>query len=477
MENSPVSIRLNEIRNRVADGFLIGIVIVSLPAALSNVSRMLEMGVNIVDISTVAFIIILGALFLLRKRVNIYMKISTMLLVLTIINFLSYQNNGLLSMGAVQLLFIAVMGALLLPGNKYKVLIVAYTVLVYVYFGYMYTSGQLQINYDAIEYMTRWSSWSVQLFSGEGLIIASVIAISYMVSALKTSIYEVQKSKDEMEQLLWTENQRLEEMVEERTKNLEETTKELMNSERLASLGSLVAGVAHEINTPVGVAVSAGTYLSDINNRAYQNLVAGNFGKDDLITYMQSVEETAEIINENLGRSANLVKSFKEISVNQTNDLLSVFNVKEYLETVILTLKHELKNTSHVINIKSPDNLRISGYPSAFSQIFTNLIMNSLLHGFEDKKDGIIDIVMEIRDQDFVVTYRDNGKGISEENVQKIFDPFFTTKRGQGGSGLGLSVIHSLVVERLKGRISCESREGQYTLFTIIVPDIEYEQE
>lgn len=475
MNEKLISKQLDQIRNRIVDGFLIGIVIVSLPATAGNVSRMVKMGINALDIASIILLITLSMLFFLRKRLSIQLKLSIILIDLCVVNFLAYQTNGLLSTGVAQLLFITIISALLLPG-RYKIAAVIYAIITFCYFGYMYTSGKLVIAYDAIEYMASRSAWIIQIFYGVGLIAASMIAITYMVNALYDSIFEVEKSKKEMEQLLRTENQRLEEMVAERTRNLEKTTAELMNSERLASLGSLVAGVAHEINTPVGVAVSAASYLTDLNDRAYKNLVEGNFGKDDLITYMQSVEETTEIINENLDRSANLVKSFKEISVNQTNDLRIEFDVKEYLETVILTLKHELKNTRHVINIKCPEHLRITGYPSAFSQVFTNLIMNSLIHGFAEKNDGIIDIEMKIVEGDFWVTYRDNGIGIPEENIHKIFDPFFTTRRGQGGSGLGLSVIHNLVVERLKGRITCESKEGQYTLFMIIVPDIEYEQ-
>lgn len=283
-------------------------------------------------------------------------------------------------------------------------------------------------------------------------------------------ITELIEAKQKIEDMLRTENERLELLIEERTQELQVTMQELMNSEKLASLGSLVAGVSHEINTPLGVSITAASYLEDINKDAYTAITSGKFSKNDLIKYMKSIDETSHIVNSNLYRAAELVKSFKEISINHNTEISSKFDIRHYTESLILTLKHEYKNTPHRLELKPDEPVWIKSYPSDFSQILTNLIMNSLIHAFTNEKPGVITITLEKKNNHFLLLFKDNGKGISPDDLVKIFDPFFTTNRKNGGTGLGLNISYNIVTEKLKGTIKCESSIGEGSLFIIKIP-------
>ncbi|MDC7221066.1 MAG: two-component regulator propeller domain-containing protein [Spirochaetales bacterium] len=267
-----------------------------------------------------------------------------------------------------------------------------------------------------------------------------------------------------------TLNRKLEEKVESRTRELARTNKELMNKERLASLGNLVAGVAHEINTPLGVAVTASTFLTETNDNLFKALQSGSLGKNELIDYMKTIDESSEIVSQNLIRASELVQSFKQVAVNQSSERATRFNLTKYLNTMLMTLKHEFNNTNIQVSLGFTDALWINSFPSAFSQIFTNLIMNSLNHAFEEGEKGMILINKEDSEKSLELTYRDSGKGIAKENIGRIFDPFFTTNLHNGGSGLGLSVIYNIVNDKLSGSITCESEPGQGVLFRISLP-------
>ena len=238
-----------------------------------------------------------------------------------------------------------------------------------------------------------------------------------------------------------------------------------MEKEKLASLGGLVSGVAHEINTPLGVAVSAAS-LMEVNNEKYKQLLKeGNLTKTGLISYMESVEETTAILSSNLLRAAELVKSFKAIAVNQASEERTKFNFKEYIGAILLSLKHEYKNRDIKFEVNCPTDLVVDNYSGAFSQIFTNLIMNSLIHGFKDNKSGLISIKVETINDILKIEYSDNGNGMSEEVRRHIFEPFFTTNRGKGGSGLGLNIVYNLVSGKMNGKIGCNSELGVGTKF------------
>lgn len=269
--------------------------------------------------------------------------------------------------------------------------------------------------------------------------------------------------QDTQEQLHQLNNQ-LESLVEERTKELEtslaelsHTQNQLVESERLAALGTLVAGITHEVNTPLGIGVTAVSHLNLINDRALEQLNQNQMSAKDLKNYFIKVDENIQILYHNLERASELINSFKQVAVDQNAIVLMTFNVNDYLKKILLSLKHEYKRTQHKIDIICNDQLHIYTYPGAISQILTNLIMNSLIHGFEHMKKGHIEIHFDEIGDFYHLVYKDNGKGIAKEHLSKIFEPFFTTKRNTGGSGLGLHIIYTIVTQQLNGSITIES--------------------
>jgi len=272
-------------------------------------------------------------------------------------------------------------------------------------------------------------------------------------------------------------NVELEERVELRTvelqqslSKLKQTQDYLVQSEKMAALGALVAGVSHEINTPLGLGVTESTFLKEKAEeclKAYQEeSMTENYFKDFLD---ETISSTASIYR-NLERTGKLINSFKQVAVDQTSEDLRVFKVKEYIDGIILSLTPKLKKTSHKISIDCPEKLKIKNYPGVFSQIITNLIINSLTHGFTKIKQGNITLIIESKKNTLWLIYRDNGIGMPPEEVKKVFDPFFTTKRGQGGTGLGMHIVFNLVAQKLQGKISCTSSPDNGVEFTLNFP-------
>jgi signal transduction histidine kinase len=197
--------------------------------------------------------------------------------------------------------------------------------------------------------------------------------------------------------------------------------------------------------------------------------------KENLKELMSVIDESVRLLNNNLERAANLVKNFKQLAVDQSSGSLARFDLKENMDGVIISLFHEYKNLPVTIENHCPNHLFLNTFPGATSQIITNLIMNSLHHGLKDrlaadKLAGKIDI-FAIQKEDWIqIIYVDNGKGISKENLKKMYDPFFTTNRVNGNSGLGMHIVLSLVTQKLKGNIHCESEVGEGVKFTIEFP-------
>jgi signal transduction histidine kinase len=272
--------------------------------------------------------------------------------------------------------------------------------------------------------------------------------------------------KESFKQIKYNED-RLEYLVAQQREELELAMAELLNKEKLASLGSLVSGISHEINTPLGVAVSATSLLEQNTEKATEHMIAGNMTKEELITYMDNVVETSTILSKNLDRASDLIKSFKNIAVNQSVERKSTFNVSDYIHSLLLSLKHEYKKKDHTFEVICEPDLVIHSYSGSISQILTNLIMNSIIHAFKDIAGGHITIQVVNHPDRLTLIYRDNGRGMDEETRKRVFEPFFTTNRNQGGSGLGLNIVYNLVTGQLNGNISCESSINIGTTFTI----------
>jgi len=254
-------------------------------------------------------------------------------------------------------------------------------------------------------------------------------------------------------------------------KNLKNTQKKLVESEKMASLGGLVAGVAHEINTPVGVGLTGITHFLDITEEIKEQYESNDMSEENFEEYLKTVGQLGNSINKNLLRTVKLITNFKQIAVDQTNETKRVFFVKEYIAEVISSMKYTLDKTNLSINVNCDDNIEISSYPSALSQIISKLITNSIRHAFDEKEKGIITIDVQVA-QNLEIIYSDNGKGIEKENLSKIFEPFFTTNRKDGGTGLGLNIIYNIVTCTLKGTIECKSKGKNGVAFEINIPVI-----
>jgi signal transduction histidine kinase len=298
--------------------------------------------------------------------------------------------------------------------------------------------------------------------------------------ALHRMWLEVKESRDKIVE--W--NKTLEERVSERTEQLAQANEELVlmldtlkrtqtqliQSEKMSALGNLVAGVAHEINTPIGISVTAISHLNEKTAAITESFHNNQITRSELEKYLELGREMNDIILINLDRAANLIRSFKQVAVDQSSEVKRVFNVRAYIEEVLLSLQPKLKKTKHQIRVDCPDDLEIESYPGALSQIITNLIMNSLVHAFGEEDSGLITFAVS-RDQSMInFCYSDNGKGINSENLEKIFNPFFTTMRGKGGTGLGLHIVYNIATQTLQGTINCQSKPNQGTTFIISFP-------
>lgn len=257
------------------------------------------------------------------------------------------------------------------------------------------------------------------------------------------------------------------------TRTLHELTsahKQLVESEKMASLGGLVAGIAHEINTPVGIGVTAASHL-EAKTKALRTLYEeGRLGRSDLETYLSLCAESTRMILANLERAASLIRSFKQVAVDQSSEQRRAFKLRAYLDEVLLSLRPKLKNTGHVVTVTCDPELTLDSYPGAISQIVANLVLNALLHAFAPGQAGHIDIRGEADGDTVRLVFADDGKGMEPGQLEKIFEPFYTTKRGHGGTGLGLHILYNLVTQRLGGTVTCDSAPGRGAAFTMLLP-------
>lgn len=282
------------------------------------------------------------------------------------------------------------------------------------------------------------------------------------------------------QQALERVNQELEQRVTERTEHLQSTVNELnqtlnelhatqsklIEAEKLSSLGGMVAGIAHEINTPLGLCITLHSFIQDHHKVLKQQFEHGNIRKQDLSEFINMMDESLSILDKNLQRSAQLIKSFKQVSEDQTGEHNRDLLLHQYITEILATLSPKLKKTEHQVIVECADNIRMHTNAGALSQVMTNLIINSLLHGFEHKPQGTIRIRTEEHNDDVIIHYHDDGCGLSAEAQQKIFDPFYTTKRGYGGTGLGMHVVYTIIRQRLQGEIEIVPCE-QGTAFMI----------
>ena len=238
---------------------------------------------------------------------------------------------------------------------------------------------------------------------------------------------------------------------------LKHAQEQLLESERMASLGGLVAGIAHDVNTPLGVSVTAASFLQERLNNLKTDFEDKSLTSKNMASFIDEAEQTALLLLNNLERASDLIASFKQVAVDQTSETEREINLNNYINEIIQSLKPSFKHTEYQINVSCPQNLVVTCAPGAIAQIVTNMVMNSITHGFEGRAKG--SITLEVKEENNTVSlyYSDDGKGLSEEELSKLFDAFYTTKRGKGGSGLGTHIMYNLVTQSLNGQIEAQS--------------------
>jgi len=339
----------------------------------------------------------------------------------------------------------------------------------------MLPSGSLIVNKPVTFYETyKTLVWAVA---------AVVLVLLCMVVVLAMNIRYRRRGEEEIRQL----NAVLESRVLARTHDLQETNNtltatlvdlkqmrtHLIEAEKMASLGELVAGIAHEINTPVGNSITAISHLENNNNDFGNKFSRGTMKKSDLENYLEVVRSVVKIVSTNLTRAAELIRSFKKVAVDQSVEERRNFCLEEYMNDILISLKPQLKKTRHKMLFHCPADIIVYWDPGALWQIMANLLSNSLLHAYGEDSEGLITIDV-FRDGEYIlIRYADDGKGMLPEVQKKIFEPFFTTKRGTGGSGLGMNIVYNLVVFKMNGRIECNSKLGAGTEFIIRIRNTE----
>jgi signal transduction histidine kinase len=245
---------------------------------------------------------------------------------------------------------------------------------------------------------------------------------------------------------------------------------ELVRQEKLASLGALVAGIAHEVNTPLGICVTAVSHLAEEMRQVRKAMAEGVLTEPGLQAFFESTDEVLRILTTNTERASGLIRSFKQVAVDQSSDDIREIALAEYIEETLKSLRPKLKRTRHAIEVECDPELRVHSVPGALSQILTNLVINSIVHGFEHIEEGRIRIAAHRKDANLILDFSDNGVGMSAEALKHLFDPFYTTKRGRGGSGLGANIVYNLVTSKLGGTISVDSAAGKGLHYRICVP-------
>ena len=300
------------------------------------------------------------------------------------------------------------------------------------------------------------------------------------MAGIMHDITSVKQTEDELRRL----NEELEDRVARRTADLSrantelsgtierlgEAQAQLVESEKMAALGSLVAGVAHEINTPLGVSIAAASHMGEEIQLIEARLHEGDPADAQLRKSSDVIRQCVELVLRNLDRAAKLVKSFKQVAVDQSSEQYRQIVLKDYLDEILLSLNPRIKRTGHHIALDCSSAIRLVTYPGAIYQAITNLVINSLVHGFDGIEAGAITIRAREDGEFVLLEYRDNGRGMAADVLRRVFDPFFTTRRGQGGTGLGMHITYNLVTQLLGGSIRCESAPDSGVLFEVRIP-------
>lgn len=299
------------------------------------------------------------------------------------------------------------------------------------------------------------------------------MAIEHMATDIRSREGVLRQAKKELAK----NKEILEVEVDNRTKELKESITnlklaqhKLVESEKMASLGGLVAGVAHEINTPIGIIVSAASYLEEQTKNFVRDYENNNISHKVFKKYCDEALKSTKLLLSSSYRASDLIKSFKQVAVDQTSEQRRKFELKEYVDEIVASNVSLFKGKKIGVNVLFDNEIVVNSIPGALAQVLTNLLNNSAHHGFEDRESGKITIELSQSDDNATIVYKDNGAGMSSDIRQKIFEPFFTTKRSLGGSGLGMHIVYNLVTQTLNGIISCSSEYTEGVQFVIEFP-------
>ncbi len=252
--------------------------------------------------------------------------------------------------------------------------------------------------------------------------------------------------------------------------DLSRTRASLIVAEQMATLGGLMAGVAHEVSTPVGITLTAASHLAEQTESLRAAAAQGRIRKSDFDEYVAMAAEASRLILANAQRAADLIQGFKQVAVDQTTSERRRFKLRGYIDEVMISLSPRLRQSGHQVLVQCSETLEVDSFPGAISQILTNLVMNSVRHGYDPGQSGTLRVaVREIAGDELEIAYSDDGKGIPAIHRSRIFEPFFTTRRHDGGTGLGLSIVYGIVTNTLRGTVILDDCETG-TAFLIRFP-------
>ena len=307
-------------------------------------------------------------------------------------------------------------------------------------------------------------------YSSAVVVLTIMICVTYVIGILGTDLTKANKELNEykasLEQKVRARTQELETSLE----HLTAAQNELVESEKMASLGRMVAGISHEISTPIGIAVTATSHLQENNRNFINQMETQGVKKSQLTDLLNNNLQSSNLIHTNLERAHDLIGDFKNVSVLQSAQRRTQINLKQQIDSIFEAVKPKLLDRKIQAQSDCPEDLIVQHDPQALIQIITNLIMNTLHHGVSKGQQGNLSVNVRSENTEITLVYKDSGKGISKEVADNIFEPFYTTNRGKGGSGLGMHIVFNLVTYSLMGTIECRSHEGQGAEFVITFP-------
>jgi signal transduction histidine kinase len=305
--------------------------------------------------------------------------------------------------------------------------------------------------------MRQWLVNKMPLLDADGEI-DKIVTVALDIGERKKSEREMLKAKDAAETAL---------------RNLRETQASLIEAEKLAALGRMVAGVAHEVNNPVGISLTVASALERKTERFGEEVARGELRRSSLNDFLDTSRSAAAQLVANLNRAADLIQSFKQVAADRNYSDQRSFDLADLTEQVVMSLRPGLRKQNLTLNVDCQPNLMMNSYPGPYGQVLTNLFLNAVSHAFPEGRPGVIEIQARESGRDNVeIIFADNGCGMSLDVRRRAFDPFFTTRRDQGGTGLGLHIVYNIVTNRLGGRLDLDSEPGSGTRIQIILPRI-----